>query len=104
MAKYYADVQVMMYMLCRGEAEVCHTLLDLGADINGSMENVSPLTAILCGIPSFKTMKLIISNPNLKLETEVHHAWLSHCISHSMTLTVLGCHGCSLYEMDMSQH
>ena len=69
---------VMVFMSCRGEAEVCHTLLDLGADINGNMDNVTPLMATLFGITSFKTMKLIVSNPNLKLETEVHHAWLSY--------------------------
>ena len=64
-------IVVTVFMLCRGEAEMCYTLLDLGADINGSINDVTPLLAATIAAPSFEIMKLLISNPNVKLDIKV---------------------------------
>ena len=74
-------------MLYRGDAEACRTLLDLGADVNGSINDLTPLEVATIAAPSFKTMKLLVSNPNVKLDVKVHmyipcmQAFISHVFS-----------------------
>ena len=55
----------------RGETETCRALLDSGADINGKWLSSTPLLATAFGNASLKTLKLLVSNPNLKLDAKV---------------------------------
>ena len=72
-----ATYVVNYFMLCRGETEACRTLLDLGVDINGNVNGNTPAMAAVIGAPSFEALKLIVSNPNLKLDAKVHCAGCS---------------------------
>lgn len=74
---------VMVLMLCRGDAEACRTLLDLGADINGNLKGLTAVMAATIGVPSFKTMKVLVSDPNVKLDIEVPcmQSFIAHVFS-----------------------
>ena len=83
---------VEWYLCCiyRGEEEACHTLLDLGADINGSMNDFTPLLAAIVADPSFQLMKLLVGNPNVKLDSKVpaHRLSFHICFQHVCYYTV----------------
>ena len=56
---------IHVFMLHWGEEEAYRIFLDLGADINGHVDDLTPLLAATAADPSFKLMKLLVGNPNL---------------------------------------